>query len=85
MKKSSLALIAGLFTMNTAIMGQAKDSIPVKKVVEKGAKGDVILRKQNQKKQLSAPPQLLEHKDSLHNASTQKNKKSKSKGRKEGK
>ena len=84
MKKSFLALIAGIFTMNATIMAQGKDSIPVKKVVEKGANGDVILGKQNQKNQLGVAPQLLEQKDSLHNpTSTQKKKKSQSKSRKE--
>ena len=65
-------------------MAQAKDSAPAKKVVEKGAQGDITLGKQNKKNQLNASPQQLQQKDSLHKeVSTQpKTKKSKSKSRK---
>jgi len=59
---ASLALIFFVFTVNTKIMAQGKDSMPAKKVAEKGAKGDLILGKQNKKKQLNASPQLLNKK-----------------------
>jgi hypothetical protein len=84
MKKTSLVLVFVIFTITTKIMAQAKDSAPAKKVVEKGAQGDIILGRKNKKNQLNASPQQLQQKDSVQReASTQsKKKKSKSKGRK---
>jgi len=84
MKNISLALIFVIFSFNTKTMAQAKDSIPTKNVIEQGAKGDIILGKQNKQNQLTAAPQQLQQKDSLHKeASTHpKKKKSKNKNRK---
>ena len=67
-------------------MAQAKDSAPAKKVVEKGAQGDIILGKQNKKDQLNASPQQLQQKDSLHRevSNQSQKKKSKSKSRRRG-
>ena len=87
MKNTFLILIFVFFAINTKIIAQAKDSVPARKVAEKGAQGDIIIGKQNKKNQLSASPELLQQKDSLHNeASTQpKKKKSKNKSGKGGK
>jgi hypothetical protein len=83
MKNTSLALICILFSTNTKIMAQARDSVQTKKIIEQGAHGDIILGKQNQKKQLNASPEFLQQRDSVYDAkSTQpKKKKSKSKSR----
>jgi hypothetical protein len=81
MKNISLAFIFFIFSTSAKIIAQAKDSVPVKKVAEKGAQGDIILGKQDKKTKLNNPPQKLEHQDSLQKeASTQpKRKKSKTK------
>ncbi len=47
-------------------MGQSKDSLPAKPLIEKGATGDLIIGKENKKKQLSKSPQFLQQTDSLH-------------------
>ena len=65
MKKVSVILIF-LFMISGTIMAQNKDSIVSKKIVEKGAKGDIILGKQNKKKQLTAAPTVLKKQHSLH-------------------
>jgi hypothetical protein len=83
MKKTSFTLVFIILIINGKIMAQAKDSVPAKKLAEKGAQGDVILGKQNKKSQLNAEPQMLQ-KDSVDKpGSTQsKRKKSKIKNRK---
>lgn len=40
-------------------MAQKEDSIPAKPLIEKGAQGDILIGKENQKSQLSAAPQML--------------------------
>ena len=62
-------------------MAQARDSMPAKKVVEQGAKGDIILGKQNKQNQLTAAPHQLQQKDSLHKEAPVKPKKKKSKAK----
>ena len=62
-------------------MAQSKDSVPARKVAENGAKGDIILGKQNKKDQLSASPQLLKQKDSLHKQVSTEPKKKKPKNK----
>jgi len=65
MKKINLIFIF-LFITSGTLMAQSKDSASAKKVVEKGAKGDIILGKQNKKKQLTAAPTVLKKQHSLH-------------------
>jgi len=86
MKKTSLVLVFIIFTLTTKIMAQAQGSAPAKRVVEKGAQGDIILGKQNKKNQLNASPQQRQQKDSLHPevSNPSKKKKSKSKSRSRG-
>ena len=87
MKKTGIIFI--FFTLLTLerIMAQTKDSVPAKKVVENGTKGDLIIGKENKKSQLMAPPQPLKQKDTLHKQSSTRpqKKKAKNKSRKEGK
>ena len=40
-------------------MAQKKESIPAKPLAEKGAHGDIILGKENQKNQLTATAEML--------------------------
>jgi hypothetical protein len=78
MKKTSVALIFIILAINGKIMAQAKDSLPAKKVAEKGAQGDIILGKQNKKNDLKGEPQMLQ-KDSVNKPGSIQPKKKKTK------
>ena len=54
-----------LLFISTHVTAQKKDTT-AKQVVEQGTKGDIILGKEIQKQQLSAPPQLLQMQDSVN-------------------
>ena len=58
MKRINFILIF-LFITSGTLMAQSKDTPSAKKVVEKGAKGDMILGNEIKKKQLTASPQGL--------------------------
>ena len=87
MKKMRVILILIVLLTAQRMMAQLKDSVPARKAVENGTKGDLIIGKENKKSQLTSSPQLLRQKDSANKeASTlPKKKKAKCKGRKSGK
>ena len=60
-------------------MAQANESVPAKKIIEQGTKGDIIVANQNKTHLLNAPPQLLHQRDSAWKATFTKPKKKKCK------
>jgi len=78
MKKTGIFIFIILLTTGR-IMAQSKDSVPARKVVENGTKGDLIVGKENKKSQLNAPTQSLQQKDSLKPSTQPKKKKIKDK------
>jgi hypothetical protein len=87
MKKASAIFIFTVLLMSGRAEAQSKDSVPAKKIIEQGAKGDIITGKEVKKKQLNAPPKMLKQQDSAHKKTYMgpKKKKLKSKTRKTGK
>ena len=81
MKSTSLAFVFLIFTTSTKVMARGIDTLPAKRLAEKGAQGDIIIGKQNQKDQLRAQPQVLQQKDSVISGQPKK-KKSTNKSRK---
>lgn len=63
--------------ISSAVAAQKHDTIPARQVIEKGTKGDSILGNEIKKKQLSAPPQITQLKDSLNKKEAVKPKKKK--------
>jgi len=57
--KKDIFISSFIFLVSCDSMAQNQDSIPVKSLVEKGARGDIILGKENQKNQLVATPEML--------------------------
>jgi hypothetical protein len=86
MKKIRVILILVIFLTTERIMAQSKDSVPARKLVESGTKGDLIIGDEKRKSQLTGSPQFLRQKDSSNKqtSTVPKKKKSKSKGRKSG-
>ncbi len=58
MKKISLFCILLAYPFFCSLLAQSTDSISVRQIVENGSKGDIILGKEYQKKQLAFDPQL---------------------------
>lgn len=48
-----------LFLTGSVLHAQSKDSIPTKKIIDNGSKGDIILGEKNKKDQLKKTPVLL--------------------------
>lgn len=83
MKKISAVFLFTVLLMSGRSLAQSKDSVPAKKVIEQGTKGDIILGNENKKKQLSASPQLLQQRDSASKAGYTHPKKKKCKNKKQ--
>jgi hypothetical protein len=64
MKKIRLVCMFIPFLIGGVLMAQSNDTIPAKKVTEKGEKGDIILGKEYRKKQLGKTPQSIQSADS---------------------
>lgn len=58
MKKISLFCILSVTPFFISLFAQNPDTIPVRKIVEDGTKGDIILGNEYKKKQLVFDPQL---------------------------
>lgn len=78
MKKISAIFVFVFLLVSGPILAQSKDSVPAKKVIEQGTKGDIIVGKENKKKQLKASPERLQT-DSLRKAAPTHSKKKKCK------
>ena len=76
MKKISI-LWASILLISCHAMAQKQDTIPVKPLVEKGAKGDLIIGNKNRQQQLNKSPEQLLQTDSLRKRHACKGKKCK--------
>jgi hypothetical protein len=70
MKKNHFICFFTVLLIGGNIMAQSKDSVPARPLIEKGTSGDLILGKENKKKQLNASPQLLPTNDSIRKKET---------------
>ena len=65
MKKMSCIWVGALL-IGCHAMAQKHDTIPVKPLIEKGSKGDLIIGNKNKQQQLGKSVQVLSQTDSLH-------------------
>jgi len=70
MKKNHFICFFTVLLISGNMIAQSKDSVPAGPLIEKGTKGDLILGKENKKKQLNASPQLLLANDSIRKKET---------------
>jgi hypothetical protein len=63
--KKNIFIFSFVSLASCAAMAQKQDSVPVRSLAEKAAKGDVILGQENKKKQLSATSSMLNAIDSI--------------------
>jgi hypothetical protein len=71
MKKIKLIFSLTLFLNAGLLMAQSRDTIPTaKQIIEKGTEGDIILGKENRKKQLKASAQFMQATDSIQQKKT---------------
>ena len=54
-----------LFIVNCSLHAQSKGTITARKIIDKGAKGDIILGERNKKDQLNHTPVILHPRDSI--------------------
>ena len=73
-----------LIIMNGSLHAQSKDTITAQKIIDKGAKGDIILGEKNKKDQLNDTPVLLYSKDSACRKDVRSSKKLRKKQNKKG-
>jgi hypothetical protein len=62
--KRNLLIFPFALVVSGESMGQKPDSVPVRSLTEKGAKGDIILGQESKRSQLSAQPEMLNPADS---------------------
>ncbi|HET9826502.1 MAG TPA: hypothetical protein VFP87_14280 [Chitinophagaceae bacterium] len=77
MKKISILFMLTALLATGRALAQSKDTVPAKKIIEQGTKGDIIVGNENKKKQLTAAPQVLRQRDSTQKAPSAKSKKKK--------
>lgn len=65
MKRISVIFVLTVLLATEQALAQSKDSVPAKKIIEQGTKGDIIVGNEKKKAQLNASPQPLKG-DSLY-------------------
>lgn len=66
MKRISVIFVLTVLLATEQALAQSKDTVPAKKIIEQGTKGDIIVGNENKKAQLNASPQSLHQGDSLY-------------------